>query len=382
MGKIKVAIVGTGFSATSHLEALRRVPNVEVVAIVSRSLEKAEEMANRYGIKYAYNQLDEMLSNDEIQVVHNCTPNSLHFSINKKVLEAGKHVLSEKPLAMNAEETAELVEIAKKSGLVNGVCFNYRHYPLVQEARVQLASGVHGNVHLVHGGYIQDWLLYPTDYSWRLDKSLNGASRAIADIGSHWCDTVQHVLGKKIVRVFADLHTVHKTRKRPVEEVATFSQGAGENFEEVAVDTEDVGHVIVHFEGGASGMFTVSQVSAGRKNHFHFEISSSESSLSWDQENPNELWIGKRDRANQVLVRDPGLLSNEVRGLAHYPGGHQEGWPDGLKNLFIDFYESVRNGGTGVREFQYATFEDGHYIMKIIEAILKSNETKQWVEIE
>ncbi|MFO7343326.1 MAG: Gfo/Idh/MocA family oxidoreductase, partial [Bacillaceae bacterium] len=187
MRTIKTAIVGTGFSATSHLEALRRVPNVEVTAIVSQSLSSAKGLAEKFGVAYAYDDVEEMLKNEEIEVVHNCTPNSLHFPINKRALESGKHVLSEKPLAITSEETRQLHEIALENNRIHGVCFNYRFYPLVQEVKSRLKG--EKQVYLVHGGYVQDWLLYPTDYSWRLDKRLNGPSRAIADIGSHWCET-------------------------------------------------------------------------------------------------------------------------------------------------------------------------------------------------
>lgn len=376
--KIKVAIVGTGFSATSHLEALRRVPNVEVFAVVSRSLEMANHFAKKYGIPHSYDDVDAVLKNEEIAVVHNCTPNYLHYAINKKALEAGKHVLSEKPLAISSEETEELLEIAKKQQRIHGVCFNYRFYPLVQEMKTRVQNK--DRVYLIHGGYIQDWLLYPTDYSWRLEKAVNGESRAIADIGSHFCDTIQYILGKKITRVFADLHTIHSTRKKPTDEVQTFATAESQNYEEVAIDTEDVGHVLLHFEGGTSGAFTVSQVSAGRKNHFHFEISTENATFSWNQEKPNELWIGKRDEPNGILLRDPSLLSEKSRSFVHYPGGHEEGWPDALKNLFIDFYGHIQNPEKDT--FEYATFEDGHRIMKIIEAVLKSHETKQWVSIE
>ena len=377
MRTIKTAIVGTGFSATSHLEALRRVPNVEVTAIVSQSLSSAKGLAEKFGVAYAYDDVEEMLKNEEIEVVHNCTPNSLHFPINKRALESGKHVLSEKPLAITSEETRQLHEIALENNRIHGVCFNYRFYPLVQEVKSRLKG--EKQVYLVHGGYVQDWLLYPTDYSWRLDKRLNGPSRAIADIGSHWCDTVQYILGNKIVRVFADLQTIHPKRKKPKEEVKTFAAAEHSEYEEVEIDTEDAGHVLVHFEGGATGAFTVSQVSAGRKNRLFFEISTKDTTYSWDQEKPNELWIGKRDGANGLLMRDPSLLSEESRRFVHYPGGHQEGWPDALKNLFLDFYDHVRNPGKAAVE--YATFKDGHNIMKIVEAILKSHETKQWVEI-
>jgi len=391
MERIKVGIIGTGFSARSHLEALRRLPHVEVIAIASGSMERAEQVARQFGIRKAYADANQLIHDPEVEVVHNCTPNHLHFPINREVLSAGKHLLSEKPLAMNSEESRRLMELAQKSEAVSGVCFNYRHYPMVAEARAAIASGKYGRVFLVYGGYLQDWLLYDTDYNWRLDPERNGNSRAIADIGSHWCDTVQHVLGRRIVEVFADLKTVHPVRLKPKDQVATFGTSEEGAREETPIRTEDYGSVLVHFEGGIHGVFTVSQVSAGRKNKLYFEIAAEKASLAWDQEEPNRLWIGRRDEPNRELVRDPSLLSPQAASMAHYPGGHQEGWPDGLKNLFIDFYEEVRrkrngNAAAGAgdgkeRTASFATFEDGHRIMELIDAILESHRTKKWVQL-
>jgi len=286
--------------------------------------------------------------------------------------------LSEKPLALNSEQSRELKDLAARKQLVSGVCFNYRHYPMVRQIKEELESDLHGAVHLVYGGYMQDWGLYEDDFSWRMEHEQNGPSRAIADIGSHWCDTVQHILGKNIVKVFADLKTVHPKRKRPTNETSTFDKCGNSDKETVDIDTEDYGSVLVHFEGGVQGVFTVSQVSAGRKNHMSFDIATAESTFSWNQEEPNKIWIGKRNEANRELIRDPDLLSERAASLAHYPGGHQEGWPDGLKNLLIEFYETVRSGDP---DSSFATLEDGHRIMQIVDAILESHETEKWIEI-
>jgi predicted dehydrogenase len=381
MSVIKVGIIGTGFSAKSHIEALRRLDGVEIAAISASTLEKAKKTAEQFAIPKFYGNVDDLIHDPEIDVIHNCTPNYLHYSINKKVLESGKHLLSEKPLAMTSEESRELVELAKSKNVVAGVCFNYRHYPLVAQAKELMKKGEYGSVHFVHGTYLQDWLLYDTDYNWRLDVKRNGKSRAIADIGSHWCDTVQYVLDKKIVEVFADLKTVHPVRKRPIGEVETFQSKDQEAFEEIQIASEDCGSVMVHFEDGTHGVFVVSQVNAGRKNCLTFEIAAKSGTLYWNQEEPNKLWIGRRDEPNMELVRDPSLLSSFPASLAHYPGGHQEGWPDGLKNLFIDFYQAVKTYPNS-SSTSFATIEDGHYIMLLIEAILKSNEEKRWVTVQ
>jgi predicted dehydrogenase len=383
MDKLKVGIIGTGFSANSHLEAIRRLHDVEVVAIAASTNEKAKEIAQRFGIPKYYSDPSELISDSEVEVVHNCTPNYLHFPINREVLLAGKHLLSEKPLAMNSEESQELLNLAQKQNVVAGICFNYRFYPLVAQAREYIKNGDYGRPHIVYGGYVQDWCLYDSDYSWRMDPEKNGPSRAIADIGSHWCDTIQYILGKNIVEVFADLKTVHPIRKKTNGEVKTFMKNNTDHFENVNINTEDYGSVLVHFEDGTHGVFTVSQVSAGRKNKFYFDIATEKATLSWDQEMPNQLWIGKRDEPNHLLVKDPTLLSPKASYLAHYPGGHQEGWPDGLKNLFINFYETIskNNQGIKVEETSFATINDGHQIMNLIQAIMESHRTKKWISI-
>ncbi|MEK8130365.1 Gfo/Idh/MocA family oxidoreductase [Paenibacillus filicis] len=380
MDTIKAGIAGTGFSAMAHLEALRRIPGVEVCGIAASSREKGEEVAGNMNIPRAYASWRDMVQDPEIQVIHNCTPNALHYGINRAVLLEGKHLMSEKPLGVNSRESAELVRLADQSGAVTGVCFNYRHYPMVSQMKELLQTGQPGKVHHVTGTYLQDWLLFDTDYSWRLDPEQNGPSRAIADIGSHWCDTVQHVLNKRIIEVMADLKTVYPTRFRPKESVETFAGGSesGER-EAFAVDTEDYGSVLLRMEDGVKGVFTVSQVVAGRKNRLSFEIAAQYSSLAWDQENPNALWVGKRETASEDWSRDPGLLLPRSAAMTHYPGGHDEGWPDGLKNLFLDFYARIEEPR---RKSQFATLKDGHRIMRLIEAIMESHKEQRWVRVE
>ncbi|MDR6549004.1 Gfo/Idh/MocA family oxidoreductase [Paenibacillus qinlingensis] len=384
MKVIHIGIIGTGFSAKAHIEAIRRIPYLHVIAVAGSSLEKAQQIASEYGIPKAYGNESELIQDNEVMAIHNCTPNYMHYAINREVLLAGKHILSEKPLGMSSEQTEELAQLAKDYKGVNGVAFNYRHYPLIAEIKHQLRMSAYGKVNLVYGGFLQDWLLHQTDYNWRLEPKYNGASRAIADIGSHWCDTVQYVLGKKIVRVFADLKVVHPIRRKSIEKAYTGAIGSEPVYEEIPMETEDYGSVLVHFEDGIQGVFTISQVSAGRKNKLFFEIAADKRSLAWNQEKPNSLWIGHRDRANQELLSDPRLLSDSAAVLSHYPGGHHEGWPDALKNMLIDFYTSIRdkeaNESTEVRSF--ADFKNGHQVMKVVDAILESHQTQRWVIIK
>jgi predicted dehydrogenase len=285
---------------------------------------------------------------------------------------------------MNSKESSELVRLASKAKILNGINFNYRFYPLIQHARALIQDGRAGEVRLVHGSYLQDWLLFDTDYNWRLEPSVGGQSRAVADIGSHWCDLIQHVTGLKIVELMADVATLLPVRKKPKRSIETF---AGKDlkpsdYEQVKVKTEDYASVLVRFNNGARGVFTVSQVSPGRKNRLYFEIDGSYHSLVWDQERPEAMWLGYRDRPNEWMVKDPSLLHARAKPYAHYPGGHPEGYPDGPKNFFRNFYHWVAEGKVPRQgEADFATFEDGHYEILICEAILKSAKQKQWVKV-
>lgn len=385
MKTIKTAVIGTGFIGPAHIEALQRLGGIQVVAIASREVERAQALAGRFAIPKVYGEWKEIIDDREIAVIHNCTPNNLHFEINQAAILAGKHVISEKPLTMNSKESVELVKLAAKHGVVNAVNFNYRFYPLIQHARAMTGKGELGEIYLVHGHYLQDWLYYDTDYNWRLETEISGASRAVADIGSHWCDLVQFITGLKINRVFADLVTIHQTRKKPKETVETFKgkeQTAAQAYEAKAVKTEDAGIVMLRFENGARGVFTVSQVSAGRKNCEWFEIDGSKKAIAWDQEEPNQLWVGYRERPNETIIKDPALLDEAARKYAHYPGGHPEGYPDGPKNLFMNVYNFIRDGKDPRKDQpDFPTFADGHWENKIIEAVLKSNKAKKWVAV-
>jgi predicted dehydrogenase len=383
---IRAGIIGTGFIGPTHIEAIRRLGFVEVVAIAQNGEDSARRKAEQLGVPLAYGDYREMLRNPDIDVIHNCTPNHLHYRINREIIEAGKHVLSEKPLAMTSEESAELLALARGRGVVHGVNFNYRQYPMIKQLSEMVKRGEFGTINIVHGSYLQDWLLYETDYNWRLDEKLGGRSRALADIGSHWCDTVQYVTGKKITEVFADLWTVHPTRKKPLSASVTFDAKADKQeseYEDIRVKTEDYASVLVRFEDGTRGVFTVSQVSAGRKNALSFELNGSLKSAYWNQEQPAGLWIGHRDRANEWLMADPVLFHEEARSSIHHPGGHHEGWPDSVKNMMLHYYAFIRDGKDPLKDKpNFATFEDGHRSMRILDAILQSHQEGRWVNVQ
>jgi len=382
---LKSAIIGSGFMGAAHVEALRRIPGVEVVAIASDDYKRAREIAEDYDIPNVFDNWKDAINHPQVEVVHNCTPNFLHFEINRAAIQAGKHIISEKPLTVTSQEATQLVDLAKSKKVVTAINFNYRFYPLIQQVRQIISSGELGQIYLIHGHYLQDWLFYDTDYNWRLETELSGNSRAIADIGSHWCDMVQFISGLKIEKVCAQLTTIHKQRKKPKQAVETFKgkeELIQDQFEMINIKTEDAGSVLLQFSNSVTGVFTVSQVSAGRKNHFTFEINGSKKSVCWNQEEPNQLWIGYREKANEVMIKDPSLLFKNVRKYAHYPGGHPEGYPDGPKNLFNNVYDFIRQGKDPLQDTaDFPTFTDGYRANQVVEAIMKSNQKQGWVKV-
>jgi predicted dehydrogenase len=381
MHDIGVAVIGAGFIGQVHVEALRRL-GLPLRGILGCDRAESQRARDSLGLPKAYADLDEVLADPGVQAVHVAVPNVLHYEFAKRALTAGKHVMCEKPLAMTASQSGELVELAKGKRLAAGVCYNVRFYPLNLEARDRIARGQVGRIFAVNGSYVQDWLFHETDYNWRVLADQGGALRAVADIGTHWMDLVTTVTGLEIEAVLADLATVYPVRKRPKGEVETFSgklSGPRET-EPVAVDTEDYGCVLLRFRGGARGSLWVSQVTAGRKNCIRYEIAGSKSSLAWDSQSPNELWIGHRDQANESLIRDPALLGPLGRPYANYPGGHNEGFPDAFKQCFRAFYRYIA-AGDFTAEPLFPTFAQGHREVLVCEAILKSHRQQCWVNL-
>ncbi|MDF9800599.1 putative dehydrogenase [Catalinimonas alkaloidigena] len=381
MQKIKIGVAGLGFIGPAHIEALRRIPNLEVVAVSDFTLEIAQAKATSLGIAHAYGNFDELLNHEGIQAVHICTPNHLHYEMAKKTLEAGKHVVCEKPLATTVPQAEELVALAKSKGLVNAVHFNLRFYPLVKEMKAIRESGELGEVFSVIGTYLQDWLYYATDYNWRLEPEMSGDSRAIADIGSHLLDLVEYISGLEILEVMADFSTVHKTRKKPLKPVETYSGKMlkPEDYQDIPINTEDYATVMLRFNNGNRGVVTVSQVAAGRKNRINLEFSGSKQAMHWCSESPNELWIGKRDTANQSLLRDPALVHESAAQTISFPGGHNEGFPDTSKQMFKEVYAAIREGKHV--EDKYATFAHGLRELSLCDAIVESDKKQAWVKL-
>jgi predicted dehydrogenase len=380
MKPVRTAILGTGFMGRVHLEAVRRVESVEAAAIAGRNVEAARQLGAGFSISAIATDYREILRDPEIDAVHICTPNAQHFPMAKDAIEAGKHVLCEKPLATSVEEGEELVSLAGKKGVRNCVCHNLRYYPMVQQMRRMREAGDLGEILVVQGTYSQDWLLYDTDWNWRVETKAGGPSRCMADIGSHWFDMAEHVTGLRVTNLCADLQTFHATRKQPKHSVETFANKllGPEDYIETAVDTEDFGAVIFRMGTRTRGSVTASQVSAGRKNRLSIEIYGTKSSVAWDQERPDELWSGHRDDGNQIFIKDPSLLKPAARTYADLPGGHSEGYDDTFKQVFRRFYASIR---TSTSAPEYPQFVDGLRQLRILDAVLESHRALRWTDV-
>ncbi len=378
MKKIRTAIFGTGFMGRVHLEALRRVEFVEVAAIAGRNAAAAEKLGAAFGVPHVDAQA--ILNDRTIDAIHICTPNAQHFPMAKDALLAGKHVLCEKPLATTVQGAEELVALAERQKLRACICHNLRFYPMVQQMRSMREAGELGEILVVQGTYSQDWLLYDTDWNWRVDSKAGGPSRCMADIGSHWFDAAEHITGLHVTSLCADLQTFHPVRKQPKHSVETFANKtlSANDYIETAVDTEDSGAVIFRMGERARGAMTASQVSAGRKNRLSIEIYGTKAGVSWDQERPDELWIGNRDSANRILIKDPSLLNPGARGFADLPGGHSEGYDDTFKQVFRRFYASI---GDPSADKEYPRFSDGLRQLILLEAEMESHRTRGWIDV-
>ncbi|HTI68452.1 MAG TPA: Gfo/Idh/MocA family oxidoreductase [Candidatus Limnocylindria bacterium] len=379
LSSITAGVIGTGFIGPVHIEALKRL-GVNVAAVCG-SNESAVRVAERFGISRAIGGYDfeTLIGAPDIDVVHVTSPNRQHYAQALAALQAGKHCICEKPLAMNSRETAALVKAAAKSGKVFAVNYNVRFYPAVLQMRAMVARGELGDIIHVQGSYLQDWLLKDTDYSWRLLPEEGGTLRAVADIGTHWLDTVSFILGSPIVRVLADLGTYHQQRKRPVGELKTFAKASAKTkYETYDVKTEDFAYLLLGFANGARGGLAVSQVAAGRKNCIRIEIYGSKQSAWWSSEDPDKLHLGRRDQANATAFRACAEFG-DAAGYTDYPGGHVEGFPDSFKMLFRSVYTDIAAGRPGSTP-AYAVAADGHEEMRLCEAIMKSHRSERWVK--
>jgi predicted dehydrogenase len=380
IAEVGAAVIGSGFIGTVHTQALRRI-GVPVHGVLGSTRERAAARATQLGVPRAYGSLAELLEDDRVEVVHVTSPNHLHHPQVVEILAAGRHVVCEKPLAMTSAESAELVALAAASGRVHAVNFNIRFYPLNQHLSEVVASGGLGDVRLVTGHYFQDWLFLDTDWNWRLEPEFGGALRAVGDIGSHWLDLTTFITGSHVTGVLADLTTFIPVRHEPTGPVETFSTDRSAETVRREIRTEDTATILLRFENGARGAVAISQISAGRKNSLQYELNGSAASAAWDSEQPDQLWIGHRDRPNEILQRNPALMTDRGRAAAALPAGHVEGFADTFAALFRAVYADVVRGGPSDRPV-YPTFADGHDEMLVGDAVAASAAAGSWIEVD
>lgn len=384
MDKVKVGIIGTGFIGPAHIEALRRLGFVEIAALADSNEAVAKQKAEVLHVDKYYGDYMNLLADKEIDAVHICTPNHLHYRMAKAALLAGKHVVCEKPLAVNMEQANELLEIAREKQLVNAVHFNLRFYPLMHQVKKMVENNDLGQILAVNGSYQQDWLFYETDFNWRLQPEFSGDSRAIADIGSHWLDLVEFITGIQVNEVCADFATFHPVRRKPLKPLETYANKVldANDYEDIPIHTEDYATVLLRFNNGAHGAMTVNQVAAGRKNRLYFEICGSKKSIAWNSERPNELWIGRRDGNNEIMMKDPSLVDDYAREIMDFPGGHNEGFPDTSKQMFKKVYIYILEASHLKNEKpDFATFKTGQRELMLCEKIVKSAHERSWIDV-
>jgi predicted dehydrogenase len=379
---VNIAVVGTGYIGPVHIEALRRISGITVKGVMDANRDLAARTAERYNIEKVYADFSEVIADPGIDVIHTCAPNSLHYPMNKAALERGKHVLSEKPLAMTLDQARELTELAEKNHLVTGINFCYRYYPVVLEMALRVRRGDAGTVRMATGTWFQDWLSKDTDYTWRLTRSESGDSNIAADLGSHWFDLVQFATGLKVTEVLADFKTLLPVRKKPLRQVLAFEKVADVPFEEVKIELEDYSAILFRLDNGAPGSFTTSQAAIGRKSDTEIQVYGSNCSYAWNHKKSNELWVGHRDAPNETLIESPVLQSPETAPYASLPTGHPLGYHDAMLNLMRDFYDVVKAGGKECdRALPRPTFRTGYDEMRILSAVVESNKKRTWVKV-
>jgi predicted dehydrogenase len=379
MRKIRTAVIGAGFMGKVHAEAIRRLGNVEIAAVCGIDDKEATSFGESVSVERTTSDYRTIIEDPTIEAMHICTPNNLHYPIAMAAMKAGKHVLCEKQLTTTVAQAKEMVEMAKAQNVANCVNHNLRYYPVVQQMRRMCDSGELGEILAVQGTYSQDWLLYDTDWNWRIDAKEGGQLRCVGDIGSHWMDMVQHITGMRITALCADLQTFTKTRKKPKRSMLAFESKLAKEaeYEEVAVTTDDFASVLLRLGDRTRGAYTVNQMAAGCKNRLQMEVYGSKCGVIWNQERPDELWIGRRDGPNQLIVKDPSLLDPRARTFADLPGGHSEGYSNAHKQVYRRFYATVADRNAPV---DYPTFADGLWGMQLLEKVLESSTKGAWVK--
>ena len=379
--RLRAAVIGTGFVGPFHVDAIRRTGLGEVVAIAGADPGRTAAKAAALGVERWTADAAELIADPSIDVIHICTPNATHVELAEAALRAGRHVVVEKPIAMDGEAADRLVDVARDSERHAMVAFTYRGYPMVRRARALVRAGDLGAIRLVHGVYLQDWLAEPTDWNWRVDPVAGGASRAVADIGTHWFDTAEFISGERIEAILADLATFMPLRSRPVSGSVEAFAGSSGPTESIEVASEDAATILVRFAGGARGACVISQVSVGHKNNFALEVGGAQRSLAWAQESPERLSLRTRDEET-IVVRDGGEAGPGVPSL---PAGHPEGWAEALRDLLRPFYAAISGGASpaaAVAAGAYPSLADGARAIHFVDAVLRSSQERRWIALD
>jgi predicted dehydrogenase len=385
MKKLRVGIAGFGFIGPHHLDAIQRTGLGVVTAIATSNESSARRKAEQYGVAKGYGDWRDMVADPDIDVIDVATPTDLHRPIALAAIAAGKHVIVDKPMALTSEEASEMLAAARSAGVVHAITFNIRYNVMLQQARSVIAMEDFGAVRYVHGHYLQEWLLEESDFNWRIQPEYGGELAMVADAGAHWYDLAQHLTGQRIVRVLADLASFIPVRQRPSAAVEAFAASSDGDTTDFEMNVPDLGTLICEFENGARGLFSTSALCAGHKNDLSIEVCGARSSVRWQQERPNELWIGHRDQPNQTLLKDPPLLSPEASPYALLPGGHNEAWPDAFRNLMRNILGFIADGKDPAEadELSFPTFATGLNIARIVDGIAASARSGgQWTTIE
>lgn len=379
MKKLKAAVIGTGFVGAAHVETIRRLGNIELVAVAAGR--NSQQKAHSLYIDKGYDDYKEMIEKENLDAIHICTPNSTHYEIGMYAMKKGVHVLCEKPMAVTVEQAQEMTDFAEQNQIVNAINFQNRLYPMVNQMKNMIKDKDIGKIYSVHGGYLQDWLLYDYDFNWRLLSEKGGKARTVGDIGSHWLDIAEYITGLRVTELIAEFSTFHKKRKKFKDSFNTFAGSSDSNmeFEMMDIDTEDYVSLMFKFDNGAVGNSVLTQMFAGKKNKISVFVSGSEKSLEWDTDDLSNIIIGNRMKPNEILTKDPSLLHPLTMKLSSYPGGHMEGYPDAFKQVFKEFYEKIEN-----RDIQtnFGTFKDGLRQMQLAEKIYESAIERKWVQVD
>jgi predicted dehydrogenase len=378
MKKFRTGIVGVGFIGAAHIEALRRLGNIDVVAVCARY--GADRIAQSQGVEKSYSDYRDMIDNENLDFVHICTPNDTHCEIALYAMDHNVNVVCEKPMCCTVEEADLMIAKAKEKHLVNGVNFHNRWYPMTAQLRQMARAGEFGGIHAVYGEFVQDWLLYDTDYSWRVEAGKSGKTRAVSDIGSHWMDLVENITGLEITEVCADFMTLHETRKKPIsaQGVQSFKSTDSETVD-IPINTEDHASLLFRMNNGAIGTAVFSQVIAGRKASLNINIAGAKQSANWCCDTCNQAWLGRRSEHSVIFDKDPAFLDPAVSINAGYPAGHGEGFPDAFKNSFRAIYSEA---GSPSENPEYANFETGKHELILCDKIFESAKNRCWVSVK